>query len=518
MSRFAGMVRVPGGKVRLAFPPFQHIPPAVLGDFLIDRTEVTNLAFQEFVDAGGYQRPEFWRVPFEKDGRQLTWQEAMALFRDRTGQPSPAGWVTGHFPAGEGDFPVTGVSWFEANAYAAFTGKTLPNAYQWSRASRGVGHEIVRSSNFGRKSLAPVGTFAGLGRFGTLDMAGNAKEWAWNESGGNRLILGGAWDEPDGLFVDPDARSPFARESNFGFRLVVPLDATNDPAAEAPIPPASRDYASEQPVPLEVARAFVRLYSHDRTPLEARVEATDDRSRAWRKEKVSYTAAYGGERVTAFLFIPFQGRPPYQTVIYFPGSDAIHWRSSEKLDADIPTFAEILRGGRAVVYPIFKSTFERGDGLESDLPTPTAHWRDHVMMWAKDLGRTVDYVETRADLDPGSIALYGYSWGANLGPLLLAVEGRIKAGVLMGGGLVPQECLPEADPFHFGQLVKQPVLLINGRHDFSYPLESAQVPLLRSLGTTMKRHVVFDTGHMPPNDLVQKELIAWLDEHLGSPR
>ena len=85
----------------------------------------------------------------------------------------------------------------------------------------------------------------------------------------------------------------------------------------------------------------------------------------------------------------------------------------------------------------------------------------------------------------------------------------------MGGGLVPQECLPEADPFHFGQLVKQPVLLINGRHDFSYPLESAQMPLLRSLRTTVKRHAVFDTGHMPPNDLVQKELISWLDEHLG---
>jgi predicted esterase len=140
------------------------------------------------------------------------------------------------------------------------------------------------------------------------------------------------------------------------------------------------------------------------------------------------------------------------------------------------------------------------------------------MMWAKDLGRTIDYVETRADLDPSRIALYGYSWGANLAPLLLAVEGRIKAGVLMGGGLVPQECFPEADPFHFGQLVKQPVLLITGRYDFLYPLESSQLPLFRSLGTRTKRHAVFDTGHMLPNDVVQQELIAWLDEHLGPAR
>lgn len=137
------------------------------------------------------------------------------------------------------------------------------------------------------------------------------------------------------------------------------------------------------------------------------------------------------------------------------------------------------------------------------------------MMWAKDLGRTVDYVETRADLDASRIALYGYSWGANLGPLLLAVEERLKVGVLMGGGLVPQACLPEADPFQFGQLVRQPVLMINGRHDFNYPLESAQIPLFRSLRTTVKRHALFDTGHMPPNDLIQTELIAWLDEHLG---
>lgn len=512
------MVRIPGGKVRLAFPPFRHIPPVVLGDFLMDRTEVTNRAFRDFVEAGGYERPEFWRVPFEKDGRRLTWKEAMAFFRDRTGRPGPAGWSSGHFPDGEGDHPVTGVSWFEASAYAAFAGKSLPHAYQWSRAAGGVGHEVVRWSNFGGRSLAPAGQYSGLGRFGTLDLVGNAKEWAWNATGANRLILGGAWNESDALFVDPDARSPFTRDANFGFRLVVSLDAQDDAAAAAPIPRASRDYASEQQVPPEVARAYVRMYAHDRTPLDARIEATDDSASGWRKEKVSFTAAYGGERVTAFLFLPPHGRPPYQTVIYFPGSDAIHWRSSEKLDTDVPTFADVLRGGRAVVYPIYKSTFERGDGLDSDLPTPTAHWRDHVVMWAKDLGRTIDYVETRADLDPGRIALYGYSWGSNLGPLLLAVEGRVRAGVLMGGGFVPQECLPEADPFHFGQLVTQPALLINGRYDFLYPLESSQLPLFRSLGTATKRHVVLDTGHMPPNDLVQKELIAWLDEHLGVPR
>jgi dienelactone hydrolase len=139
-------------------------------------------------------------------------------------------------------------------------------------------------------------------------------------------------------------------------------------------------------------------------------------------------------------------------------------------------------------------------------------------MWAKDLRRVLDYVETRADLDPGRVALYGLSWGAVLGPLLAAVEDRIRVALLVAGGLVPQACLPEADPYNFAPLVRQPTLMVNGQSDFFYPLETSQRPLFQILGSADKRHAILDSGHLPPLDVVGAEMNTWMDQHLGPVR
>ena len=63
-------------------------------------------------------------------------------------------------------------------------------------------------SNFSGAGPARAGSYKGLGAFGTLDMAGNVKEWCWNEIGGRRYIRGGAWNEPAYMFSDLDARHP----------------------------------------------------------------------------------------------------------------------------------------------------------------------------------------------------------------------------------------------------------------------------------------------------------------------
>ena len=116
----------------------------------------------------------------------------------------------GDYPEGQGDYPVTGISWYEAAAYAEFAGKSLPTVYHWSKAA-GTGSTgfIAPMSNFEGRGLAPVGKFLGLGPFGAYDMAGNAKEWCWNPAGDNRYILGGAWNEPVYMFTDADAQPPF---------------------------------------------------------------------------------------------------------------------------------------------------------------------------------------------------------------------------------------------------------------------------------------------------------------------
>jgi len=512
------MVHVPGGMAGLEIPGLDHLAKVMLGDYLIDRTEVTNRQFKRFVDEGGYRRRELWKEPFVHAGKTIGWEQAMALLHDRTGRPGPATWELGDYPDGQGDHPVTGVSWYEAAAYAVFVEKQLPNAYQWSHAAGTyLTQNIVPASNFRNSGTAPVATLGSTGPYGTEDMAGNAKEWCWSPlRDGRRFVLGGGWNEPSYMFNDADAQDPFTRGASFGFRLVKQLDTRTAPQAAAAIPLAHRDYGSEKPASPEVAKAYLRSYTYDRLPLDARVEETDDSADRWRKEKVSFTAAYGGERVTAYLLTPRAGHPPYQVVVLFPGSNAIHERSSKILPG-MRLLSPILRSGRAVLYPVFKSTFERGDALDSDYQARTAFYRDHVIMWAKDLGRSLDWIATRPDLDSRRVAYYGASWGAFLGPLMLAVDNRFKAGVLVGGGLEAQEAFPESDPFQFLGLVHQPVLMVNGRYDFFFPVEETQVPMFKGLGTPAKdkRHVVLEAGHVPPNDVLTKEVLDWLDRYLG---
>ena len=96
---------------------------------------MTNGAFKKFVADGGYERREFWKQPFEKDGHVVPWEEGIVLFRDTTGRAGPAAWELGTYPPGQGDYPVTGVSWYEAAAYAEYVRKTLPTVYHWSRVA-----------------------------------------------------------------------------------------------------------------------------------------------------------------------------------------------------------------------------------------------------------------------------------------------------------------------------------------------------------------------------------------------
>ncbi len=169
-------------------------------DFWIDKHEVTNAAFKRFVDAGGYQDQKYWKHPFYTDGHEIPWDEAMKKFMDSSGQAGPRIWKDGACPEGEEDFPVRGVSWYEAAAFAEFAGKTLPTVYDWELAAGGnYSNWIVKGSNLRTAGPRKVGERHGIGPYGTCDMAGNVKEWCINGSGGGRrFLLGGAWHEAIG--------------------------------------------------------------------------------------------------------------------------------------------------------------------------------------------------------------------------------------------------------------------------------------------------------------------------------
>src|SRR6185369_273041 len=117
--------------------------------------------------------------------------------------------------------------------------------------------------------------------------------------------------------------------------------------------------------------------------LKVQTEFVDDRSPDWRMEKVSYAAAYGDERIPAYLFLPKNAKPPYQVMIGFSGGNIFYERSSATT-TDFDRFNFIMRSGRAFLYPIYKSTFERCDGIQDDTPNMTAAYRDHMIMRSEE--------------------------------------------------------------------------------------------------------------------------------------
>jgi eukaryotic-like serine/threonine-protein kinase len=100
---------------------------------------------------------------------------------------------------------------------------------------------------------------------------------------------------------------------------------------------------------------------------------------------------------------------------------------------------------------------------------------------------------------------------------MTAVEPRFKTAVFVAGGCDEDRELPEADAINFAPHVKIPVLMIDGRYDFHHPVDSCQEPMFQSLGASpqSKRHVLFDSGHIPPMLPTIKETLDWLDAHLG---
>ncbi len=208
------------------------------------------------------------------------------------------------------------------------------------------------------------------------------------------------------------------------------------------------------------------------------------------------------------------GSPPYQTVIWFPGQFAFYMSLMEEGEAR--WFDFIMRSGRALLYPVYKGTYERRVGSIEPIDVR----RDLVIQWAKDLGRSVDYLETRQDIDRERLAYLGLSRGAADGPIMSAIEGRLKAGVFWAGGLTLDRRMPEVDPINFAPRVRIPVLMVTSRQDMSFPFEASQLPMFRFLGTPEKdkRHVVFDGNHVPPRTQSIKEILDWLDRYLGRVR
>jgi formylglycine-generating enzyme required for sulfatase activity len=212
--------------------------------FYLDRTEVTNAAFEQFVRATGHktlaERQEGGVVDVieQEGGLVSTWAKG-ANWR------SPEGPGSGAMP----DHPAVQVSWSDAAAYCQWAGKRLPTEAEWEYAARypdaltypwgnhWAAKHARHADNRARGTSAPVGSYrSGASYLGILDLAGNVAEWTsslyWpypydakdgRESGqgaGLRAVRGGGWTVSY-LTLRSAARKPLKpdyRSNTVGFR------------------------------------------------------------------------------------------------------------------------------------------------------------------------------------------------------------------------------------------------------------------------------------------------------------
>ncbi|MEM7414479.1 MAG: SUMF1/EgtB/PvdO family nonheme iron enzyme [Gemmatimonadota bacterium] len=529
------MVAVPGGSYTLVSPDRGPGITSLVDDFLIDRYEVTNEAYAEFVRAGGYADPRFWDVPFVDGIDTLSFSEGMARLVDQTGLPGPRGWSGQEFRTAEADHPVTGVSWYEAAAFARFEGKSLPTVFQWEKAARdgryayrgmlmpwglaspGLGSAFA---NFGTDGPVAVHSMPfGVSPFGVHALAGNVQEWLRNPVDEGRGATGGSWAGPTYTYTELFGLDPFFSSPSLGFRLVY-LESDRqrlsddqgagrlDMVAQSP---------SYDPVPRDVASEMLRYFDYDPVPLDPivaeRVEAA-----AWIRESLSVEGPYG-ERIPVHLYVPKRALPPYQTLVYVPSAAAF---SGSTVTEDTEwVVGPIVQSGRAVLAVGVKGMVGNEFDAEWAIPDPpSVAFRDWVVRNGVEVRVAVDYLESRPDIDMDRLGYSAFSFGAGSRGALMT-DPRFSLAVLYGPGIDERvrPVRPEVDPVTYAPYYDMPMLVVQGLHDEEHPYETRVRPLLELLPDDLVQLELFDgAGHLVPAADRVPVTLDFLREHWGPVR
>jgi formylglycine-generating enzyme required for sulfatase activity/predicted MPP superfamily phosphohydrolase/energy-coupling factor transporter ATP-binding protein EcfA2 len=235
------MIQVKGGEFARGSDEHEREQPihqVYLDEFMMGKYPVTNCEFKAFIRDGGYNNKGLWTPEGWK------WRDKENIFE-------PLLW---HDRKWNGpNFPVVGVSWYEAAAYAKWlsqkTGEnyTLPTEAQWEKSARGAkgliypwGNKydinLCNSDECGLNRTSPVGIFpGGESPYGCADMAGNVWEWCndWygpynagyqknptGPGGTYRVVRGGGWSlGAGGLRCSYRGGRPSFRGGYVGFRL-----------------------------------------------------------------------------------------------------------------------------------------------------------------------------------------------------------------------------------------------------------------------------------------------------------
>jgi len=515
----AGTVPVPGGEYGLVGPDAPKGMTAVLEPFSIDRFEVTNEAFKAFVDAGGYARDEYWaEAPYE----------LRAALVDRTGLPGPRGWVGQRFPEGQGRYPVSEVSWYEAQAFCRSRGGRLPTVFEWEKtardgkvARRGVmmpwGYQSASGpvgprANFNSSGPGEVDAYPfGISPYGAFAMAGNVREWLANPMGQGWAITGGSWEGPAYLYTELGAESGHFASPAVGFRCAYSEAPNHQGAGRIETETQTPTY---RPVDRATFRTLLTHYRYDRRPANPRITETVE-TPSWTRQRI-WIDGPGADSILVYFYAPKTVASPYQTMVFVPGSGAFFMETMpESLEW---TVGPVIQGGRAAMAVVMRGMLEREFPSNfTPPPSPSVEFRDLMVLHATELRLGMDYVESRDDVDPNKFAYVAVSWGAGSRLAFSAVDDRYKAVVYIGGGIDERvkPTLPEADNVNFAPYVGVPKLLLNGRNDEEHPWLSRGLPLWNLLSEPKELVLVDGGGHVVPPEQRIPAIKSFLDRVLG---
>ena len=411
----------------------------------------------------------------------------MKAFTDRTGLPGPRGWSSQGFPLAQADHPVTGVSWYEAAAYAAFRGKELPTVFQWEKAARngnanppfdympwGIvfpGDRMLHRANFDGATTQPVTANPfGASPFGAYNMAGNVAEWSRNGNAAGYLTSGGAFGDPTYMFANYGIFPGFYSSDRLGFRCARRhgfQDAVDESAMRIEFSTEAPKYVPSTTAKFEALRPYFR---YDQTPLAASIverRETPD----WQRETIAFTGS-DGERALAYLYLPIHAARPVQLIHFLPGTGvevgAMGLQSN--MEANI---GAAVRAGRAMFGVALRGYQERRVASGNPPAAGTAEFRDRVVNWITDLRRGLDYLETRADVDRDRLAFVGQSSGASIGITLAAIEPRYRSVFFHGAGVAQSQATwaEGTNPIDFAPHIKRPIMMLQGKYRRGNPAE-----------------------------------------------
>jgi dienelactone hydrolase len=518
-------------------PAFETLVPIMglrrmenLGPFYIGRTEVSNSEYQEFVDSGGYANEQHWAALSEKDP-PLSFSDVSELFVDQSGMPGPATWRDGRHPDGQGDFPVTGVSYFEAAAYASFRGMKLPTARHWARAALGIDEQrwplarsVVPAARLSGDTPVPVNAGNAVSTWGGLHMVGNVREWTRDYSGDDRMCVGSSFTGPAWNYAMPGFADPLLRPDTFGFRLASYSDDT--------VPVGVRNTGSEPRLPSVSDETFAGILRQLHYPAGT-VSASDAtlvyerEEQEWLRRKILLPTEEANDPLPVLLFVPKTAEAPLRPVIFLPPGDSYEAGfPSERIDISRYDIDFLVQEGLALIWPIYWGTHDRhvrrpAEGSSEQLRT----WQLSIDRRRNELGRVIDFLDDDPSFDGDQVSLMAVSFGATyMAPPLLAAEERVKTAVLLATGLANLN--PDRFPLHlnpntYWPRITQPMLILSGRYDLGFNASANEPLLLQALKETADRNrvILYPSAHWPlPPRLIHRDVMTWLDERTGRVR